>query len=65
MVHTIKSNQMVDADEIRLSSTEGRRDSWFSCQRNIIMAYEKGPTLPNCAHAKQQNGTRSVVREDA
>lgn len=72
MVHTIKSNQMVDADEIRLSSTEGRRDSWFPCQRNIIMAYEKSPKLPNSAHAIwfrelpfSENGIRSVIRQGA
>lgn len=72
MVHTIKSNQMVDADEIGLSSTEGRRDSWFSCQKNIIMAYEKGPKLPNSAHAIwfrelpfSENGIRSVIGQGA
>lgn len=45
MLHTIKSNEMVEADEMKLSNMGVEGTAEVSCQRNIIMAYEKAQSF--------------------
>lgn len=45
MLHAIKSNQMVGAKAMKPSGKGVRSESRSSCQRTVIMAYEKGPKL--------------------